>query len=102
MVAPAGKGLYSGLDSELGHLRRYEPRELKEKMERAGFDVVSSRRVSRGAALVWWFFGRLLRCRHISPRLTGWFDRLFPLARLLDRGVPFPGISIIMAGRRRG
>jgi glycosyltransferase involved in cell wall biosynthesis len=102
VVAPAGKGLASGLDHELGHLRRYGPQELEEKMQRAGFDVVASRRVSRGAALVWWLFGRLFRCRHISPRLTGWFDRLFPVARLLDRGLPFPGISIIMVGRRRG
>ena len=102
VVAPAGKGLFSGLDQELGHLRRYDPQELQEKMQRAGFDVVSSRRVCRSAALVWWIFGRLLRLPAHSPRLTGWFDRLFPLTRLLDRGVPFCGISIVMAGRSRG
>ena len=101
VVAPAGKGLYCGLDRELQHLRRYDPRELEEKMKRAGFELVSSRRVLRAAGMVWWFLGRLLHCRRISPRFTALFDRLFPLARLLDHGVPFPGISLTVVGRRR-
>jgi hypothetical protein len=29
-----------------------------------------------------------------------WFDRLFPIIKLLDGCLPLPGMSLIMVGRR--
>jgi len=100
IVVPAGKWLYTGLDAQLGHCRRYSVDELREKMEAAGFDVVFSKRFCRLGALAWWISGRIFRKRHLSPRQMIWFDRLLGIAMLLDYCLPVPGMSLIMVGRR--
>jgi glycosyltransferase involved in cell wall biosynthesis len=100
VMVPAGMWLYTGVDRALGHRRRYSPGELRAKMERAGFTIVYSRRVSRFAALAWWISGRIFRQRYLSPRQMAWFDRLFPIIKLLDGCLPLPGMSLIMVGRR--
>ncbi len=100
VVVPAGKWLYTGLDGQLGHYRRYSEEELREKMEAAGFEVVFCKRFCRLGALAWWLSGRILRRRHLSPRQMVWFDRLLGVIMLLDRCLPVPGMSLIMVGRR--
>jgi SAM-dependent methyltransferase len=100
VVVPAGMWLYTGLDRELGHFRRYGVEELRQKMERAGFEVVFCKRSCKVGALAWWFSGRVLRKRHLSPRQMIWFDRFLGIAMLLDRILPVPGMSLIMVGRR--
>ena len=100
IVVPAGRWLYSEMDKELGHLRRYEREELREKMSRAGFDVVRTRQFSRLGSIGWAVSTRLLKRRHLSPRQMIWFDRLLPLAKLLDYLLPVPGMSLIVVGRK--
>ena len=43
--------------AQQGHQRRYAAAELREKMERAGFEVVFSRSVGKLASLAWWLLG---------------------------------------------
>jgi len=100
IVVPAGQWLYTGLDRQLGHYRRYSVRELRAKMEAAGFEVVFCRSFCKLGALAWWVSGRILRKRHLSPRQMIWFDRLLGLIMPLDRCLPFPGMSLMMVGRR--
>jgi len=100
IVVPAGRWLYNGTDEELGHFRRYSVDELKQKMEFAGLEVVFSRQFNRLGSLGWFFSGRLMRRRHLSPRQMIWFDRLLPIAKLLDYMLPVPGMSLIMVGRK--
>ena len=101
VVVPAEMSLYNALDRAQGHQRRYGAAELREKMERAGFEVVFSRSVGKLASLAWWLWGRVLRRRRVSPRQIVWADRLFPLTRLLDYCLPVAGETLIMVGRRR-
>lgn len=41
ITVPAFQGLYSGHDEFLGHFRRYNSRQLRETLKRAGFDIVT-------------------------------------------------------------
>ncbi|MEK6239034.1 MAG: methyltransferase, partial [Planctomycetales bacterium] len=100
IVVPAGRWLYTPTDSELGHCRRYEEAELQEKMEQAGFEVVWNKRFSRLASVAWAFSGHVMRRKHISPRQMLWFERLLPVAKILDRVLPVSGMSLIMVGRK--
>jgi glycosyltransferase involved in cell wall biosynthesis len=100
IVVPAGRWLYNGTDEELGHCRRYTQAELKQKMEAAGLEVVFTRQFNRLGSLGWFFSGRVMRKRHLSPRQMIWFDRLLPVAKLLDYLLPVPGMSLIMVGRK--
>ena len=101
VVVPAGAWLYSGMDRELGHHRRYTQRQLHDKMTAAGFDVVFTRQFCRFGSIGWAVSGRLLGRRHLSPRQMIWFDRLWPITKLLDRVLPVPGMSLVMVGRKR-
>ncbi len=101
IVVPAGRWLYTGTDAELGHCRRYTQDELRQKMELAGFDVVFTRQFNRLGSLGWFFSGRVMRRRYLSPRQMIWFDRLLPVAKVLDYLLPVPGLSLIMVGHKK-
>jgi SAM-dependent methyltransferase len=101
VVVPAEMWLYNAMDRQQGHQRRYDAAELRQKMERAGFEIVFSRSVGKLGSLAWWLFGRVLRRRQVSPGWIIWADRLFPLTRLLDCCLPLAGMSLVMVGRRK-
>jgi len=99
IVVPAGPWLYTSIDVSLGHHRRYTQRQLRSRMESAGFTVVTAERFNRLGSIGWAFSGHILRRRAISPSQMIWFDRLLPLAKVLDRLLPWRGMSLIMVGR---
>jgi glycosyltransferase involved in cell wall biosynthesis len=100
IVVPAGRWLYTQMDKELGHFRRYTNEELRTKMAAAGFEIVHEQRFSRLGALSWAVSGHLLRRRHLNPGQMIWFDRFLPVAKLLEYLLPVPGMSLLMVGRK--
>lgn len=100
IVVPACQGLFTGVDAALGHYRRYSKQELKDKMEAAGFEVVHAEQFNKLGSLGWLFSGKVLRRRDIRPEQMIWFDRLLPLAKLLDWTLPIPGMSLLMVGKK--
>jgi glycosyltransferase involved in cell wall biosynthesis len=99
-IVPAGQWLYTVLDHELGHFRRYGRNELIQKMTTAGFEVVYTRQFSKLGSIGWAIAGRLFRVRGLSPRQMRWYDRLLPLIRLFDYVLPLPGMSLLIVGRK--
>src|SRR5215475_9276066 len=53
LLVPAHQFLYGAFDRAVGHYRRYERRELADKLEKAGFIVLEMKFFSRDAALPW-------------------------------------------------
>lgn len=100
IVVPAGRWLYTQMDKELGHFRRYTNEELRTKMAAAGFEIVHEHRFSRLGALSWAVSGHILRRRHLNPGQMIWFDRFLPVAKLLEYLLPVPGMSLLMVGRK--
>jgi SAM-dependent methyltransferase len=100
IVVPAGRWLYTGLDRALGHRRRYTAEELRRKMVAAGFAVVFTRQFSKLGSIGWMVSSRLLGRQNLSARQMVWFDRLWPVAKILDYLLPVPGMSLIMVGRK--
>lgn len=100
IVVPSGKWLYNGMDEELGHFRRYSPEELANKMAEAGLEVVHTERFSKLGSLAWAWSGHVMRKRHISPSHMLTFERILPIAKLLEYCLPVPGMSLIMVGRK--
>lgn len=100
IVVPAGKNLYTGVDAELGHYRRYDTDELKQKITNAGFEVVHAERFNRLGTIGWFVSGKLFRRKTLTPRQMIWFDRLMWLAKPLEKVLPFAGMSLIVVGRK--
>ena len=86
VYVPAFQCLYSHLDADVGHYRRYGKRELRDKLSAAGFAI---RRVqySDSIGFLAWFMTRFQRHAsdaHTSRRMA-LYDRLvYPLSRLCD------------------
>lgn len=100
IIVPADANLYNGLDTSLGHHRRYEANELKELMEKVGFEVVHNEQVCRLGALAWWFNGKILCRRRLTPRQMMMFDRIWPIIVRFDQWLPWKGMSLIMVGKK--
>ncbi len=99
VLVPAGQWLYNQLDKELGHFKRYTKNELNNLMKSAGFKIADSRFFNAAAILGWWFSGKILREKTISPAKLNLFNHLVPLFRITEWiAAPFTGISVISVG----
>ncbi|MDD5556404.1 MAG: glycosyltransferase [bacterium] len=102
ILVPACRALMSRLDANLGHRRRYSRREIRAKLERAGFAVEHLRFLNLPGAIGWFVNGRVLRRRMLPKNQMKLFDLVVPLLRL-ERLVPIPfGLSLLAVGKRNG
>jgi hypothetical protein len=100
ILAPHGRWLYGSIDRGLDHHRRYSRAEMREKMERAGFEIEDIFGLNRVAPLFWFLNGRVFRRASVSGAQVRFFDRLVPLVKIFDRFLPLPPLSIIAIGRK--
>ncbi|MBO0727861.1 MAG: glycosyltransferase [Acidimicrobiaceae bacterium] len=95
LVPGGGDVLYGVVDAENRQFRRYTPGRLRARLEAAGFEVVSIRRVDMVGALIWYLKGKVFRSTAYPLGQMILFDRFVPLFRRLDSatGAPF-GLSL--------
>lgn len=75
LVVPALHILFGTIDRAIGHHRRYEETELREKLRLAGFETELVRWLNRLGAIGWFINARLLRRRTVpglQARLAEW------------------------------
>jgi len=87
IYVPAFQILYSSMDKNVGHFRRYTRTELSEKVRSAGFNIIKDQYVDCAgffASLLFKAFGN--DTGTINRRALIVYDRcVFPLSRLADR-----------------
>lgn len=91
LFLPAFNSLYSNLDSDIGHYRRYGKRELRGKLERAGFELIEIQHFdSLGFffAYAYKVLGLLGIKVKVSVSKLKFYDSIvFPFSRFLDRAM---------------
>ena len=103
LYVPAFMSLYSAMDAQVGHFRRYRRDQLARLCRQAGFEIESSSYVdSIGflASLGLRFAGP--RDGVLDPRMVKLYDRLvFPVSRLADRAAGWLfGKNIVLRARK--
>lgn len=95
LLVPAHRLLFGEFDRAVGHYRRYERRELADKLARSGFRLVEMKFFSMLATLPWLINGRLLKRDYLPAGQANLANQLVPLLKL-ERliGPPF-GLSLI-------
>jgi 2-polyprenyl-3-methyl-5-hydroxy-6-metoxy-1,4-benzoquinol methylase len=103
IFGPALSWLYSELDYNAGHYRRYTVASLRQVALDAGLDVVSVKYLDVLGVLPYFLVYRLMRCQAISGSTMWGYDKvLVPLSRLVQWFVRRPplGKNVIMVARR--
>lgn len=101
VLVPCGQEIFGTLDTALGHFRRYSREDLKEKMERIGFDVDNVLEFNRISRPAWFVSGRLMKRTALNPGQLRLFDKLVWLWRLIDRMLPWGPTSVIGIGLKK-
>jgi SAM-dependent methyltransferase len=100
VLVPAHPALYSVYDRDVGHVRRYRAREVRQLIAEAGLQPVRVQAVNPVGGTAWLLSKRLLRRAQLESREVKVFDRLVPIVRGLDRVDLRFGLSIWAVARR--
>jgi SAM-dependent methyltransferase len=88
---PAYPALYGDFDRQVGHVRRYTPKTLRETVEAAGLHVEELRPVNLLGGFAWWLAVHLGGTGAPKPALVRLYDRLvIPATRLMERAMTPP------------
>ena len=101
LLAPQGHWLYCPLDKEVGHVQRYNQREISAQLEQAGFEIEKMFNFNRVGVLGWFLNGVILRRRRMAKLQLKMYDLLVWLWRCLDCLLPWPGLSLVAVARKK-
>lgn len=102
LFVPARKELYSLLDKDFGHYRRYTRKELIQKLNSAGFDILKIHYFNFIGYFAWLLIYRICKRRQFNPAFVRTFDRLIlPVAHFAEYRLIRPplGQSLIVISR---
>ena len=101
LLVPAHPALYSSLDKELGHYRRYREGDLRALLERVGFRVERRFYLNLFGVFGWWLNGRVLKRRLLPRGQLGVYERLAPLFRRVEEGLGRRwGLSVVFVAQK--
>jgi SAM-dependent methyltransferase len=104
LFVPARREIYAPIDRDFGHFRRYVRRELRKKLEQAGFIVDRLRYYNLVGYFAWWMTFCVLKKRSFDPQAVRFFDRaIFPAVHWTETHVSAPpfGQSLLAIARAR-
>ncbi len=101
LLVPAHRVLYGEFDRAVGHYRRYEKKELIDKLSQVGFTVREAKFFSLLAALPWFINGRLLKRDYLPTGQANLANRLVPLLKLERLIGPPCGLSLIAIAQKQ-
>mgnify|MGYP005838157247 CR=1 FL=1 len=101
LLAPLGPGLYGSIDKAMGQRRRFDKSALRQLLAEAGFAIESAHQINKPGRLAWWLSSKVLRRARPSKLTLKVFDKSVWLWRLLDRVLPWPGLSWVVVARLR-
>jgi SAM-dependent methyltransferase len=102
LFVPAMQFLYSKLDREHGHYRRYHLTSLEGLVQKNGFDLCYGRYFDLAGVLPWWLINKVGKRTSFNPRITRLYDRLaIPVTRTIESWIQPPlGKNIILIAER--
>jgi len=101
ILVPAYQWLYNGFDSELGHYRRYNRKNLGRLLMDEGFELVHEKYFNAVGILGWWFSGSVLKKKILPKNQLNLYNKLIPMIRLADKVLlNKAGLSVIAVGEK--
>lgn len=101
VLVPQLPSLYGSFDEALQHRERYTREKLEASLVKAGFEIQTIFDFNRFAVPAWYFNGKILKRKRFSLVQLKILEILMPLIRLIDRFLPWSGLSIIGVGVKK-
>lgn len=97
LMVPAMKFMFGSIDKSIGHERRYDKKELGEKLKRAGFKITKLYYFNSLGVLGWMLNNKILRREDLSLTQTLFYDKMIiPILSKIESFVsPSFGMSLI-------
>jgi SAM-dependent methyltransferase len=102
LLVPARPELYSLMDLDFGHFRRYTRNDLAQKLAAAGFTDLQVNYFNLVGYFAWALNFKLLNSRHFNPTAVRFFDRfIFPFFHRMENALGHPplGQSLIAVAK---
>ncbi len=101
IFVPALPWLYSDLDRQIGHFRRYLKKDLVRITQKAGFSIVKAQYFDI-AGIVPWYINFVLLKNSISGGSVSLYDKLvIPIMRVVEGSISPPiGKNILLVGKK--
>jgi glycosyltransferase involved in cell wall biosynthesis len=99
LQVPQHQSLFGEMDRALGHHRRYDQQDLREKLTAAGFEVERLLNFNAIGILGWYLNARLLGRTEMSKVQLKLFDSLVPILRRIEARLSLPGLGLIAVAR---
>lgn len=102
VYVPALSWLFSPLDQDVGHFRRYDMHHLRSLLESHGYEIAKAIYMDMAGIVPWYLLNVLCRSKTINPGLARFYDRgIVPVLKTLERHIGAPiGKNILMIGRK--
>ena len=101
VLAPQGPALFGSVDGAMGHKRRFTAKALCADLQAAGLEITWVHEFNRPGAAAWWLNSRVLGRKRIHKLTLKLFDKTVWLWRRVDWLFPWPGLSLVVAARKR-
>jgi glycosyltransferase involved in cell wall biosynthesis len=95
VLVPQFPALYGMFDKVLEHRERYTRDKLKDSLHKAGFDIETLFDFNRASVPSWYLNGKILQRKRFSLVQLKMLEILMPLIRIVDRFLPWGGLSLI-------
>jgi SAM-dependent methyltransferase len=101
LLVPAKKWAYTNLDRQLGHFRRYEKKELREKLAKASFHIEKIYFFNPIGLMSWIIQDKIQPSGGLRPFQVSLFDAIVPILKCVESKVSMPiGISLIAIAQK--
>ena len=103
IFVPALQWLYGTHDLNVGHFRRYYKKDLKNKVEQAGFKILKNNYFDFLGVAPWFIAFKLLKIKHLKDGQSKIYDRLIvPFERKIERKLaPFIGKNLLLVSEKK-
>lgn len=96
LLVPAFQALYGSMDAADHHFRRYERKELCNKLQQAGFRIQKIFYMNALGILGWYINGKILKRQIIPEKQLLSYNKIIPIIKKIERIFPPPfGQSLI-------
>ncbi|RJR26074.1 class I SAM-dependent methyltransferase [Candidatus Microgenomates bacterium] len=96
LLVPSHMCLYSDYDCKVGHQRRYNLREVQEKLRKVGFKIIKINYFNKLGALGWFYNFKVRKRTYFPKPFIFSMNAVSGLTQLIDKVIAFPfGLSVI-------